>query len=131
MAECACQIVRCCPNYENGVHYPDIEKLIALADFFHVSVDYLLGRSTTRLSTEVFNQTFCYKETIGSFVDKIKTLTEERKLALSLIVGDMEASARLQQTEKDEYGPTTLPFSNAIFSVRLSPLILKKPPLTP
>lgn len=89
-------------NYENGVHYPDIEKLIALADYFHVSVDYLLGRSTNRLSTEVFNQIFCYKETIGSFVDKIKALTEERKLALSLIVRDMEASTQLQQTEKDE-----------------------------
>lgn len=31
-------------NYENGVHYPDVEKLISLADFFDVTTDYLLGR---------------------------------------------------------------------------------------
>ena len=28
-------------NYEKGVHFPDIEKLIDLADFFHVTTDYL------------------------------------------------------------------------------------------
>ena len=31
-------------NYENGVRYPDLEKVCKLADFFDVSVDYLLGR---------------------------------------------------------------------------------------
>lgn len=31
-------------NYENGVHYPDLEKLVTLADYFQVSTDYLLGR---------------------------------------------------------------------------------------
>ena len=32
-------------NYENGVHLPDADKLIMLADYFHVSTDYLLGRT--------------------------------------------------------------------------------------
>ena len=32
-------------NYENGVHYPDLDKLVALADYFQVSTDYLLGRT--------------------------------------------------------------------------------------
>ena len=35
-------------NYENGVHLPDAEKLIVLADFFHVFTDYLLGRTRLR-----------------------------------------------------------------------------------
>ena len=30
-------------NYEKGVHYPDVEKLVRLADYFNVSIDYLLG----------------------------------------------------------------------------------------
>ena len=29
-------------NYEKGVHYPDVEKLVRLADYFNVSIDYLL-----------------------------------------------------------------------------------------
>ena len=32
-------------NYEKGVHYPDVEKLVRLADYFNVSIDYLLGRA--------------------------------------------------------------------------------------
>ena len=28
-------------NYENGVHLPDVDKVIALANYFHVTTDYL------------------------------------------------------------------------------------------
>lgn len=31
--------------YEGGERYPDFEGLIALADYFQVSIDYLVGRS--------------------------------------------------------------------------------------
>lgn len=32
-------------NYENGINEPSLESLILIADYFHVSVDYLLGRN--------------------------------------------------------------------------------------
>ncbi len=32
-------------NYELGARKPSFEKLIALADYFEVSLDYLVGRS--------------------------------------------------------------------------------------
>lgn len=35
-------------GYEYGESYPDVAKLIALADFFNVSLDYLVGRSDIR-----------------------------------------------------------------------------------
>ena len=31
--------------YESGEHRPEYEKLMALADFFGVTTDYLLGRT--------------------------------------------------------------------------------------
>ena len=31
-------------RYENGTSEPNLENLVKLADFFDVSVDYLLGR---------------------------------------------------------------------------------------
>ena len=31
--------------YEQGERYPDFEGLLALADYFKVSIDYLVGRS--------------------------------------------------------------------------------------
>ena len=35
-------------NYESGDRRPDYEKLVALADYFDVTTDYLLGRSDVR-----------------------------------------------------------------------------------
>ncbi len=32
-------------NYEKGIHEPNIDKLIALADYFKVTLDELVGRS--------------------------------------------------------------------------------------
>ncbi len=36
--------VRSYQAYESGDREPNIDSLIALADFFHVSLDYLMGR---------------------------------------------------------------------------------------
>ena len=35
-------------GYEYGESYPEVAKLIAIADFFDVSLDYLVGRSEVR-----------------------------------------------------------------------------------
>ena len=35
-------------NYETGKNRPDFNGLIALADYFNVSLDYLVGRSDHR-----------------------------------------------------------------------------------
>lgn len=43
-------------NYESNVHYPDVEKLKQLADFFNVTTDYLLGRSKCSLSPAILGQ---------------------------------------------------------------------------
>lgn len=34
--------------YENGKHLPSLKSLIKMADLFHVSTDYLIGRSDVR-----------------------------------------------------------------------------------
>ena len=41
----SCVPTRC---YESGDRRPDYEKLVALADYFDVTTDYLLGRSDVR-----------------------------------------------------------------------------------
>lgn len=40
--------VRTYQGYEYGESYPEVAKLIAIADFFNVSLDYLVGRSDVR-----------------------------------------------------------------------------------
>jgi transcriptional regulator with XRE-family HTH domain len=39
-------------NYENGKREPDLETLNKLADYFGVSMDYLVGRSIARAPEE-------------------------------------------------------------------------------
>ena len=39
-------------NYETGRTRPDSEALILLADFFHVSIDYLVGRTVASITTD-------------------------------------------------------------------------------
>ena len=38
-------------RYENGTHEADYKTLIAIADYFNVSVDYLLGRNVSEQSS--------------------------------------------------------------------------------
>jgi transcriptional regulator with XRE-family HTH domain len=45
LAEALRVTVRTITNYENGSREPNIATLIALADYFDVSLDYLVGRS--------------------------------------------------------------------------------------
>ena len=62
-------------NYEKGVHYPDVEKLVRLADYFNVSIDYLLGRSISKLSPDVFAQTVSDDTTVGDVVQSLQRLS--------------------------------------------------------
>ena len=48
MAELLHQTLRAYQYCESGHHVPEYANLIALADFFDVSLDYLTGRSESR-----------------------------------------------------------------------------------
>ena len=42
----------CISNYESGKRQPDAETINFIADFFDVSIDYLMGRSSVKLSVK-------------------------------------------------------------------------------
>ena len=48
LAETLGVTIRTITNYENGSREPNIATLIALADYFNVSLDYLVGRSESK-----------------------------------------------------------------------------------
>ena len=84
-------------NYENGVHLPDVDKLINLADIFHVTTDYLLGRCTSRLSPDVLDRKLLAGKTAGHVIHEVAKMTPERKQALAVILDDMCFRALLDQ----------------------------------
>lgn len=77
-------------NYENGVHYPDLEKLVRLADYFQVSTDYLLGRQDDPCSTVGHGIRLSQNEMLAKMIRSISHLPDDRKRALGLIISDME-----------------------------------------
>lgn len=84
-------------NYENGVHLPDVEKLISLADFFDVTTDYLLGRCASRLSPDVLDKVVMEDRTVGDLLQDIHNLSPERKKALNVILNDMHFTTMIGQ----------------------------------
>ena len=58
--------------YETGRQQPSADMLVTLADFFNVSIDYLLGRSNIRSSAEQFS-----KDGLSTFEVKILEMFRE------------------------------------------------------
>lgn len=61
--------------YESGTRVADYQMLISLADYFNVSLDYLLGRETPKLSEER-----------QQILDAVPTLNDEQIHVLLIVV---------------------------------------------
>lgn len=59
-------------NYENNIHFPDQEALLQLADYFGVTVDYLLGRTSYRYSLDTLNEEYAPGMTMAELVDIVQ-----------------------------------------------------------
>lgn len=69
-------------NYEKGVHAPDYETLVKLADFFDVSTDYLLQRTEYKSSISTLNQKLIVNYTVSELVNAILQLDQSSMAAL-------------------------------------------------
>lgn len=59
-------------NYENNIHFPDQDALLQLADYFGVTVDYLLGRTSYRYSLDTLNEEYAPGMTVAELVDIVQ-----------------------------------------------------------
>ena len=87
-------------NHENGVHLPDVDKVIALANYFHVTTDYLLGRTSSNLPVELLQQAITNEKTLGDVMASFAKLPANRQAALSLIISDMEVRQMIDTYSK-------------------------------
>lgn len=89
-------------NYENDRYLPDIEKLIMLADYFNVTIDYLLGRASYNLNPDAFEKPIDTTTTIGSFLKDFIALSANRQSIILGIVNDMKTSMMLNNYKNRE-----------------------------
>lgn len=91
-------------NYESGKRQPDFETTRKLADFFNVSVDYLLGRSDIRTPLEraknfLKNESGGFKGLrLGSIANAISLISGTGPMFPSLELVDVLESNELQLT---------------------------------
>lgn len=58
-------------NYENNVHSPDLVTLCRLADYFGVTTDYLLGRTSYRDDPSVLNRRVSRDYTVTDIINTV------------------------------------------------------------
>lgn len=64
--------------YETGRHQPTADMLILIADYFNVSVDYLLGRSNIRQTADLMQKDKLDEREL-KLIDFFRTLPENKK----------------------------------------------------
>lgn len=69
-------------NYEKGVHSPDLSTVCKLADYFQVTTDYLLGRTSYRCAPEALDDYLISDFTINNIVNTLLSLSPEARSAV-------------------------------------------------
>ena len=80
-------------NYETGAHYPDVEKLMELADYFDVTTDYLLGRCVSNLSPDVFEKPVSSGMTVSDLINSFVRLAPKRRQILQNLLIELSGHA--------------------------------------
>lgn len=80
-------------SYETGKNLPPPDKLIALADYFGVTTDYLLGRSRYNINPSLLYEKIYENMTVGELVEILKVLSSKQKQAEATLIDDMRFRA--------------------------------------
>ena len=85
-------------NYENSLYEPNLETLTLIADFYRVSVDYLLGRTDFPSMPDCLTKVIYGEYTVGRFLNLLKRLPKSDRKFLVQCLCLME-SARFPKDE--------------------------------
>lgn len=69
-------------NYESGIHSPNLDTLCAIADYYGVSVDYLLGRTDSPYAEKELTRCISGTYTVNDFLRLIRRLSDPSRKAL-------------------------------------------------
>lgn len=69
-------------NYEKSVHHPDLQTLCKLADYFDVSIDYLMDRTKYRYSLNMLNRKLSDGSDVSDLVNILVNLEAQAQYSL-------------------------------------------------
>jgi len=105
-------------NYENGSYEPDISTLGKYADFFDVSVDFLLGRTLVRHKAEPVRE-YDLNKAEQTLVDRYRSLRSNQHRSLDLFLDSLEDKLR-KSRRKHTLSVAMLFYRQACFSFLFS-----------
>lgn len=76
-------------SYETGSHLPNSEQIVAFADYFDVTTDYLLGRSSCDMSPEILTKPFSCKLCIQDVINMLEAFPPEHRQAFALLLEEI------------------------------------------
>lgn len=91
-------------SYETGTHLPNAEQIVLFADFFGVTTDYILGRSSCNISPSVLKESFVDSTCVQDVISMLSNFPQEHRRALLLIVEEMHFSISMQEQAKAKGG---------------------------
>ena len=65
--------------------------------YFHVTTDYLLGRTSYNISPDYLAEPICGEVTVHDFVELLREIPEDRRYALYLLAKDARINATLKK----------------------------------
>ena len=87
-------------NYETGVHIPDLDNLIILANYFHVSVDYLLGLTKFEYPVNTLEKKFTENISFAQLYNKLFSLSPHSRNMLIEYLGLIQLKEQQDESKK-------------------------------
>lgn len=87
-------------NYEKGIHEPDFGQVCAIAAFFGVTTDYLLGLAPINISFESLQKDVCDGVQLSDLIQDVCGLDETRLKGLALLLDTTSISSRIDRKKQ-------------------------------
>lgn len=75
--------------YERGERAPNLDIILALSEYFDVTTDYLLGKTSYSQSPSILTEKVSDGTPIGEIVIALKALSKKQQDAIVLIINNM------------------------------------------
>lgn len=79
----------CISQYENGKSMPGYDTLLSIAQFFAVSIDFLLGNENKETHS-LYNKDFCNNVSFHQLMIRCNNLTPARRKALLQVIDALQ-----------------------------------------
>ena len=87
-------------SYETGAHLPNAEQVLQFANFFNVTADYLLGRSSCDMSPSVLTEQFVDDILVQDVITLLNALPIGHRRAMFLLLEEIGFGARMREQAK-------------------------------